>query len=364
MRCHGLRKPMTWVPIKDSDRTSSQRFSGPYGPASRNSSRSLTAGESRPIDHPRRCSQVDRRLSSNRAESLRSDRRAYCWVPRSDHVRRGDLRIVGGALHGPIARTPGILGRDQPVVVEVGIVGRLADIVTERGVAVLDHVVRERVVGRVAALAHRPNVEELELVLCRARDRLDVLDLGVRILEVETVPDAQVDAVVDVDLIRLRSPTRRSRRASRPQCGPGSAPQVRPWLAGRRLACVQVSAGEAPTSTSAPAINQPAGIRQKASGPAVHGGGVQPAGASGPAVHGGGVQPAIESRRTVGWRRCGVGRRPVGVDAAVRRRPHSLLRPRLRLGSEAAVWVAPEASAAQGDGRIHLGVSEREGLAV
>ena len=38
------------------------------------------------------------------------------------------LRIVGGALHGPIARSPGILGRDQPVVVEFGIVVRLADI--------------------------------------------------------------------------------------------------------------------------------------------------------------------------------------------------------------------------------------------
>ena len=111
------------------------------------------------------------------------------------------MRIVGGALHGPIARPPGIVGRDQPVVVEVGILGRLTDIGTERGVAVLDRVVRERVEGRVAALAHRTNVEELELVLCRARDLLDVLDLGVRILEVETVPDAQVDAVVDVDVI-------------------------------------------------------------------------------------------------------------------------------------------------------------------
>jgi hypothetical protein len=43
-------------------------------------------------------------------------------------------------------------------------------------------------------LAHRTDVEELELVLGRARDRLDVLDLvGGRILEVETVPNAQVD---------------------------------------------------------------------------------------------------------------------------------------------------------------------------
>ena len=58
-------------------------------------------------------------------------------------------------------------------------------------------------VGRVAALAHRPDVEDLELVLGRARDRLDVLDLvGGRILEVETVPDAQVDA----QLVIVRKP--------------------------------------------------------------------------------------------------------------------------------------------------------------
>jgi hypothetical protein len=112
-----------------------------------------------------------------------------------------DPRMEGGALHGPIARPPGIVGRDQPVDVEVGIVVRLADIGTERGVAVLGHVRPERVVGRVAALAHRPDVEDLELVLGRARDRPDVLDLvGGRILEVETVPDAQVD---DAEVARL-----------------------------------------------------------------------------------------------------------------------------------------------------------------
>ena len=37
-------------------------------------------------------------------------------------------------------------------------------------------------------------------MLLRARDLLDELDLGVRILDVETVSDVQVDAVVDVDI--------------------------------------------------------------------------------------------------------------------------------------------------------------------
>lgn len=102
--------------------------------------------------------------------------------------------MEGGALHRPIARPPRIVGRGQPVDDEVGIVVRPADIGTERGVAVLGHVRIERVVGRIAALAHRPDVEDLELVLGRARDRLDVLDLvGGLILDVETVPDAQVD---------------------------------------------------------------------------------------------------------------------------------------------------------------------------
>ena len=42
-------------------------------------------------------------------------------------------------------------------------------------VAGLDHTRPERVVGRVAALAHRTDVEELKLVLGRAWDRLGVL---------------------------------------------------------------------------------------------------------------------------------------------------------------------------------------------
>jgi hypothetical protein len=90
-------------------------------------------------------------------------------------------------LHGPIARSPGILCWDQPVVVEFGIVDVLADVVTERGVALVDHVVQNCVFGRVAAFAHRPDVAELVVVLCPARDLLAVLDLVVRMLEVETV---------------------------------------------------------------------------------------------------------------------------------------------------------------------------------
>jgi hypothetical protein len=225
-----------------------------------------------------------------------------------------------GALHGPIVRLPGIVGRDQPDVVEVGILGRLADIGTECGVAVLDHVPRECVVGRVTALAHRPEVEELELVLGRARDRLDVLDLvGGRLLEVETVPDAQVDAVVDVDLI----PVEVSRLVDlvgrrRPQCGPESAPQVRPRARRSPIGLLQVPAGDGAHQHER-AGDQPVGRDPSPKGPGV-----------------GGIgrprrrRPARDV--TVGWRRHGVGRRPVGVDATVRRRLHSLLRPRLRLG--------------------------------
>jgi hypothetical protein len=55
-----------------------------------------------------------------------------------------DPRIEGGAQHGPIARPPGIVGRDEPIDVEVGIVPRLADIGTERGDAVLVQVLPER----------------------------------------------------------------------------------------------------------------------------------------------------------------------------------------------------------------------------
>jgi hypothetical protein len=185
-------------------------------------------------------------------------------------------------LHGPIARPPGIVGRDQPDVLEVGIVERLADIDTERAVAVLEHVVRPRL-GRVAALAHRSDVEELALVLCRARERLDVLDLGGPILDVETVPDAQVDAVVDVDLIRAqvsrldlvgrRDPSLDLSRLRKCDLG----------LAGRRLACDKYQPATALTSRSAPAINQPAGIRRQKG---------RVSAASGD--QGGVVQPAIE----------------------------------------------------------------------
>ena len=100
------------------------------------------------------------------------------------------------------------------------------------------------VAGRVAALGHRADVEELEVVLGRARDRLDVLDLvGGRILEVETVPDAQVDAVVDVvlipvevfvDLVGRRDPSVDLSRLRRCDLG----------FAGRRSARVDVPAND------------------------------------------------------------------------------------------------------------------------
>ena len=96
-----------------------------------------------------------------------------------------DPRIEGGALHGPIARPPGIEGRDQPVNIEVGTaVPGLTDIGTERWDAVVVQVRPERAldvddlssvispfgsrVGRVAALLiYRSDVEDLELVLGR-----------------------------------------------------------------------------------------------------------------------------------------------------------------------------------------------------
>ena len=51
-----------------------------------------------------------------------------------------DHRIEGGALHGPITRPPGIVGRDEPVDVEVGTaVPRLTDIgITVAHLATLD----------------------------------------------------------------------------------------------------------------------------------------------------------------------------------------------------------------------------------
>jgi hypothetical protein len=88
----------------------------------------------------------------------------------------------------PIARHPrlGPASRSR-----VGIVDVVADVVTERGVAVVDHVIQDRVEGRVAAVAHRPDVEQLVVVLLRARDFLEVLDLVGRMLEVasQTAPD-------------------------------------------------------------------------------------------------------------------------------------------------------------------------------
>ena len=84
--------------------------------------------------------------------------------------------VERGALNGPVAGTPGVIRRHQPVDIELGGVVRRADVGRERGIAVVDDVLVEDVVGRVLPFRQRADEEELELVL----DALVVLTVELR----------------------------------------------------------------------------------------------------------------------------------------------------------------------------------------